>query len=547
MWVRHQSKPRLIWVDALCINQADDEEKNAQVKQMHRIYSQAHVIHWLSNGDEISSLDTTLPLMERMMATWYFSETAMPSVLYLEQLWRRTGDGTGTLKDLPWLDLCQLFSLPYWTRVWIVQECLFGKSHEARIGYYDFTLEMYAASALLVWRLLPVAERVLAKKIVDEDIVTFRLTVDAIRESTLGRTEIGKERFPILFHEQPHQIIRGYSNHRCSDPRDHVYGFVPLLLDSQLFPVDYGLGVVDVFVDFTVYCMSRPGTLDPLSDSRRQSMYRQKDAHRLETMYEGTRLNRKWTPGLPSWCPDWAGPQQVIRELERDRWNASPGRSLAITRRSRLSGDLGIKGITVTTVIACSVEALGMGEGHWADDVRSAEDVALALLPTTPGKQLWRLFLVVLLVGKSLDRIPGLAKWTKSIPRRNKASVALKKLGPAWLERFAKRLFEHSGCQMSSSCHRNRMAIAALMNKEMEDASHVARTFTTASGLLGTGPHGMQEGDVVCVLFGGRVPFVVRPIDGKGRYAFIGEAFVHGLMLGEALNMGLPEQELLLV
>ena len=36
------------WVDAVCINQADDEEKRTQVPLMHRIYGQAEeVLIWL--------------------------------------------------------------------------------------------------------------------------------------------------------------------------------------------------------------------------------------------------------------------------------------------------------------------------------------------------------------------------------------------------------------------------------------------------------------------------------------------------------------------
>ena len=44
----------------------------------------------------------------------------------------------------------------------------------------------------------------------------------------------------------------------------------------------------------------------------------------------------------------------------------------------------------------------------------------------------------------------------------------------------------------------------------------------------------MQQGDIVSVLLGGHTPFTLRPKD-TGEYTFIGEAYVDGIMDGEAL------------
>lgn len=50
-----------------------------------------------------------------------------------------------------------------------------------------------------------------------------------------------------------------------------------------------------------------------------------------------------------------------------------------------------------------------------------------------------------------------------------------------------------------------------------------SRFFATDKGYLGRGPVGMKEGDVVCLLFGGRVPFVLRE-DEDGYYRLVGES-----------------------
>ena len=57
----------------------------------------------------------------------------------------------------------------------------------------------------------------------------------------------------------------------------------------------------------------------------------------------------------------------------------------------------------------------------------------------------------------------------------------------------------------------------------------------TGRGYYVLGPAALEAGDVVCVLFGGKVPFCLRPV---GRcYLLVGECYVHGLMKGEAIGM----------
>ena len=61
------------------------------------------------------------------------------------------------------------------------------------------------------------------------------------------------------------------------------------------------------------------------------------------------------------------------------------------------------------------------------------------------------------------------------------------------------------------------------------------RVFRTANGYYGLGPPLIENGDLVCVLFGGKTPFCLRPID--GHHELVGECYVFGLMNYEALDM----------
>ena len=74
--------------------------------------------------------------------------------------------------------------------------------------------------------------------------------------------------------------------------------------------------------------------------------------------------------------------------------------------------------------------------------------------------------------------------------------------------------------------------------------------FNTAQGRFGFTLKGVREGDLVVVLEGSPTPHVVRRVDdreGSERYVFVGDAYVHGLMYGEAGELGVEERELVFV
>jgi hypothetical protein len=68
--------------------------------------------------------------------------------------------------------------------------------------------------------------------------------------------------------------------------------------------------------------------------------------------------------------------------------------------------------------------------------------------------------------------------------------------------------------------------------------------FQSRTGYIGLVPDATQEGDKICVFFGGDTPFVIRP--SGDQYLLIGACYVHGIMKGEAMvefedRVGVPE------
>jgi hypothetical protein len=54
--LRLELEARLLWIDALCINQCDDHEKSLQLAMMGKIYCQAgSVVAWLGPEEDNSN------------------------------------------------------------------------------------------------------------------------------------------------------------------------------------------------------------------------------------------------------------------------------------------------------------------------------------------------------------------------------------------------------------------------------------------------------------------------------------------------------------
>jgi hypothetical protein len=58
----------------------------------------------------------------------------------------------------------------------------------------------------------------------------------------------------------------------------------------------------------------------------------------------------------------------------------------------------------------------------------------------------------------------------------------------------------------------------------------------TEDGYIGLVPDSAEVGDTVCLLYGGRTPYVLRKLGDDGDWRFIGESYIHGLMAGEGMS-----------
>jgi hypothetical protein len=125
--LRREGEVRRLWIDAICINQTDLDERNYQVSRMDRIYYRVRrVAIWLGRESKDSSkaLEYMMEIeSDRNEHEDYFEPAAM------EELPKGWCLGNWFLnQDEEWDAILVLCATVYWTRLWIVQVMLATKA-----------------------------------------------------------------------------------------------------------------------------------------------------------------------------------------------------------------------------------------------------------------------------------------------------------------------------------------------------------------------------------------------------------------------------------
>lgn len=155
--LRLADRVRVLWVDALCINQEDNNEKCKQIGLMRRIYTSAsRVLVYL--GPESFSSNLALELIEKIGKMNFSSvQSKTLSLISIARLGLpRTGSKT-------WMALVKFWCRPWFRRVWIVQEFLLGREVTFICGQWegDWTVFMEATPKICDFAMVYVAQNTL--------------------------------------------------------------------------------------------------------------------------------------------------------------------------------------------------------------------------------------------------------------------------------------------------------------------------------------------------------------------------------------------------
>lgn len=261
--LRFVDRERVLWVDAICINQSDDDEKTHQVDMMCRIYSQCRQCNiWMGQLGDISVQDATLAIDT---LAWMAGDIANPpESLNDVSRRRRAAEALNALVTKPW-----------WGRIWTVQEAILPSQRFIYWGPFSLPWE----------RLDRACENAPAdlQKYQDEFYAS-----GAFRHMPAGVRGLRASA-----NEHPLHLLWRWRFRQASEPRDKVYALLGMRPDFRLPNVpscDYNSDRVDartLFVRVTADLVNICRDLNPLI---------------------GRRGELPAVPGLPSWAVDWSGP-----------------------------------------------------------------------------------------------------------------------------------------------------------------------------------------------------------------------------------------------
>ncbi|KAK5657904.1 hypothetical protein OQA88_2453 [Cercophora sp. LCS_1] len=539
--LRQSGEARVIWADAVCINQYDIPEKSAQVQLMSRIYSQpTRVLIWLGNDmDDLDGLDECLKGAREVLPpedNIDFEFLCEKSRTLFRDTFKLREEGKPTFIDHDWTPFNNLLCRPWFDRRWVIQEMALSDESVPRVGMcgdLEFSWDELGgiASRLGSYCILPLIAGLSMLECdaphkesfyVQEARPLYMLT--AVYMSYLLRKL--RDKADLV------DVVMATPLYKCLDPRDHLFALLSLSSRGTSLTADYSLSVEDAYIKFATTTLVEEQNLRILSLAPHTTQWR--------VNQELPRLD------LPSWVPDLtcAGTvnPMISYNLRAQMFHAG-GSEKPPVAVSDDGGRLYLQARIVDKVGAMTLANVDMevpsdedilprvGSSYrikmWKRNwFRACREVAAGGNWGGATEEFRKTFYETLCCGMILARDP--------LPEDVAAAV------PTYVE-YVMNFFT-PGYEPTEETKDTLLTYGAMIESSLHGMAEGRRFCRTEAGRLGQVPAATQDGDVFAVISGAEVPYILRPCPERpGVYTLVGDCYLHGLMQGEALADGLFE------
>ncbi|KAK2024729.1 hypothetical protein LX32DRAFT_625737 [Colletotrichum zoysiae] len=518
--LRGPYQPRFIWVDAICINQKDPQERTQQVLRMKDIYrGSAEVVIWLGGKSDMDDVGAEFSASSGRSTVDFFGDYRDKERLdiFLAREDKRSipgehrnvygafcvlsllaqGENASQIEQIRKQTypahiikgLQAITEQSWWHRSWVIQETVVATE---AVVYYD--------NISAPWRMFARA----ASKYHAENLNTNVESVysyfgqltrlsQLVKEIETARTMWWDEQQRVTLPS----LLRIFRPKGATDPRDKVFAFLGLVQSwesvSKVIMPDYSLRVGDVFLQTTIMLLKLTQSLSVL----------------------GGTICRQPFPHMPSWTLDWSSKPdlyETVRLANMRHYDATSGRSAGDVRL-HLGKMLEIPGVEVDKVASVARESLhldveGLGQ-RWRYVIDDWERLAGG-----PSGSFWRTLCGDLEYGP--DRQLG-GEFCRVTDSQWETYASWRDA-----DRFLRKSYRYS-VHGSMDLQRNQLLTNSRKLQQSQDAQakHVfqysvecasggRRFFVTSKGRLGTGPPGIKEGDSIVNLDGSPVPWILR-------------------------------------
>lgn len=240
---RHRHLDSPLWIDAICIDQSDLNERNSQVGMMQTIFKKANqVIAWLGPGN--ASVESAL---EKLAKDLVPSTTRLSVVVATEVFAKITSAECDAL-----FELC---GASFWTRRWIIQELWLPELPVIWCGSASLAVPAFIAAveALVdyssVHNHMAFSPPKLEGALRDLDLADEGGEVDKCLCEKLSYSAMQRQCSNVLVLAAPQQakdrrldlpwLLEAFTSSACSDFHDYVYAFRGLLREGDALQVTY--------------------------------------------------------------------------------------------------------------------------------------------------------------------------------------------------------------------------------------------------------------------------------------------------------------------
>lgn len=546
---------RLIWADAVCIDQKNTAEKTHQVRTMKEIYQAAQrVVIWL--GEDEGNSHSAIALLGRLVDVWRqqqqhldnsktndtsANERGPLSKVAVGLLQKdRTRLGIPPSHDPSYTALDALFERPYFRRVWIVQEIAMAREIQVLCG---------TSPLALPWDDLIAVLRYVA------DLAAYTMAIPSALE--FGQM-IERTRAAVIQGDaQRLKLSTLLSRHNCfqaSEPKDNIIGIIGMAHSDLGIEIDYSRDTGDYFRSVALALLRHDRNLDILGD-----------VDHGEELLVGADSNN-----VPSWVPRWQTSRALVTEAsdttrladygpfracgEYVSWDVPAREEQDTTAFLDVEGHL-LDTVAVTGTYLSEFVSFLADEAVYKDWEERVGDVyskgGQSPYPAT-GETVLEAYWKTLHLG----RTPSDRGWLL-----NPSYMAFRRVVRVWgwtwfadLAYFLVIFVLAVWCSILDQAARVFPQLGleriVVLKRAWADYSIYHRWLfqrrmirTEERGLLGLAPVATRPGDKIFLFKGSRVPVIVRQ-DGE-RWLVVGDCYVHGVMGGEAFNPSLCEKYVL--
>lgn len=239
-----------VWADAICIDQGDNDEKTLQVRLMQEIYSHAdHVVAWL--GEESESVKRGFACFRQLFATMKQYTSVIPESQEIDYRSLNLNEAEALTLAIPgqtdkvWADIVFLLSMPWFSRVWVVQEALMAKTLTFLCGTTTLPAEI----------LLQVAKELIFIDTYKHSIIAHSVSPWFSNASCLGQMRSRREGGDTL---KILDILHQTETFQASDARDKVFAIVGLAADIDDTFIDYQISTGSMLVRLAKHLLGIP-------------------------------------------------------------------------------------------------------------------------------------------------------------------------------------------------------------------------------------------------------------------------------------------------